>query len=224
MPWQPLNTVLTPTAGIDSTISIVSLDPWQNGNNLPFPLAVETLPLVLKNNDAVLAIAVSATNLADFATALSSFNAAFQVPLFERLNRRADKQADLETSKFILVDTQINDKKLDVNSLPAVREAYRKQLISESKAATASFKTSNPLFNLSTFSTEKNARAAAFNALPPPPISTDLIAGAAWWFYAESDILSELKLNHPGYEYQFTVILAFVAPPADLADLKGLFA
>lgn len=224
--WQPLNSINTPTDGINNAISVISVDPWQgSATALPFPVAVGLIKSQanLKAGDAVLAVAVSAVTLENFSAALQSFSTAFEMPYFQRLNRRAIKQNELETTKFQLVPAQVSDKKLALNSLPALREAARKELVSASKALTDSFKIANPLSNLSDFSAAKTARAAALAAIPALPVSTDLARGTAWVFYAETDILSALEQNHPDKNYQFTTIMAFVAPAADLSALKGLF-
>lgn len=231
--WRLLTAINSTTAIATANVKILILDPWQAGvcegvgsnTILPLPSAITAAShqAIISADDALLAIAITSGTLADFSTALTSFNAAFPLPELQRLKRRADKVAELETSKFQLVTPKNQAKSVDLNSLPTLRESYRQQLISESKAATQAFKSSNGQTNLTDFSSAKAARDSAYADIAPPPASVDLIINSAWRFYVETNILESFQQSPAGYEYKFTALLVFIAPPADLSVLTGIF-
>lgn len=228
--WTSLITINPPTTSTNTNISVLSVDPWTQGISsgsgsntvLPFPNAVQAIIAQLNEfaNAAALGIAVSTTNLTDFSRALAGFSSVFPLPLFERLQRRADKVQQLESTKFQLVAPQQPAQNLSLNTLPALRETYRQQLIAESKQRSLEFKNSNPLTNLSAFVSAKTARAETQTTTPPV---NGLIAGSAWRFYADTDLSTALTIGHPSYEYALTTVLLFIAPANDLTTLRAIF-
>ena len=229
MAWSALS-ITAPTTNADTEtaeLAMHSITPWQHGEGqgiharLSFPNAAELLANKVSINTPALAIAISAATFTDFANQCAQLIAPFPLPLLQQWQRRATELAALEKSKLDLVQQQKNTGGTAINSVPAIQTVQEADLRKQAFDDAESFKSSNPLTNLTNFQTEKTAHDTDV-AGAQAAAKAGLTGGAGWRFYAASDVANALQNNTPGSEYTLTAIVVFQGSVSDLALLTEI--
>ena len=227
--WSPvvLNTPISDASGLSGNVTVETITPWTlgakegSGTNtwLAFPNAVTALvnKLSTQSVPAVFVLAFTAGSVKDLASQCQSMAGAFPLKQIEQWQRHAEKLANLQQDKMQLVDAEVVTAGIKLNAVPTVKARMKKALSQQAKAAASSLTSSDPLAALTSFESEKATFDSAIDAALP-----DLSGGAGWRFYAESDIANQLQIGHPGYEYAYTALMAFIGQPADLAYLREM--
>jgi hypothetical protein len=232
-PWMPL-TISAPAmnlANLDADVTLLSVDPWTHGvssgigshTQLSFPNAVAALVEQLTGlTGAGFGIGIGAESHEGLAAQLTTLAAAFPLPNFVRLARRATSMAGLENSKFNLVPPQRTRNTIDLSAIPTLRAIKRADLIKAAYDDAEAFKSSSPSGNLTAFAGERAAHAA-MAASVQDDAKAGLSGGNGWRFYATDNLAWKLQLGHPGHDLPLTAIMLFVGPEADLQILKEIF-
>lgn len=227
--WSPvsLNTPISDASSLGGAVTIETFTPWTagvkegNGSNswLAFPNAVTALVNSLSDQSvpALFVLAFTAGSYKDLAAQCKAMASVFPLKQIEQWQRHADKLAVLQQSKMQLVDAERVSSGIKLNAVPTVKARMQKALSQQAKASASSLISSDPLAALSAVESEKAAFDGAVDAALPA-----LSGGAGWRFYADDDIATKLRSDHPGYEYAYTVLMAFIGEPSQLAYLREM--
>ncbi|UOA08620.1 hypothetical protein [Methylobacter sp. S3L5C] len=235
MTWTPL-TITPPTGNADSidsqsggSIKKRLVHPWISGvgegtghyRYLSFPNAVNALVTTLTTEQAALGIAVSASNLTDFANDLEALNQVFPVNELSALARKARGLITLESNKFDLPKAAgtIATQAMSMSGLGAIADLRKSALLQQALSAATEFGLSSPLSNLTNFESKKTAALTAISSALTSS-KDNFSGGAGWRFYADSDIANAMTQNMLDHRYTLTAILLFTGTPAELALLR----
>ncbi len=229
MSWQAL-TLAQPSSSalaLDGALNVFEVSPFSAGvaegdglnRWLSFPNAVAAIKAKLAGQpiEAVFCVGVTAGNLGDLAVQAGLLNGAFNLKQLQQWQRHAANLAALESTKMLLNDNEAASGELALNALPTIKTAMQKALDVQGIADAVALKAANPLANLNSFATA----AADFAAQVNTPLSEP--AGShGWRFYADSDVLNQLSLGHPGDEYSYAAVLVFTGSASELNYLREL--
>lgn len=229
MSWQPVDlaTPVSDAAGLNNGITVQTFTPWTHGTKegsgnhtwLSFPNAVTALVNHLHAHpaQAVFVLALTAGSYKELASQCQAMAAAFPLKQIEQWQRHAAKLVDLEQEKFNLVDRSGVTNGLKLNAVPTVKARMQKAISQQAKATAESLAGADPLTNLASFEADKATFDAGVNAALP-----NLSGGSGWRFYADTNISSQLAVGHPGPQYTYTALIAFIGSAADLSYLTEM--
>ena len=225
-----LKTPALDASALNLPVSIETVTPWTAGAReravggsswLGFPNAVAALATRLSDRPvpALLVLALAAGSHFDLAKQCESLASVLPLKQVKQWQRQATSMVSLEESKRQLVDAAKSTVGLQLNSLPTIRAQMQKTLSQQAKAAAAGMAGSDPLSQLSELQSLKNAFDEETDT-PLPPMT----GGDGWVFYAEENIIRELMTGHPGHNYSYTSMIAFIGTPTDLTYFREMFA
>ncbi|MCX4187157.1 hypothetical protein [Methylophaga sp. OBS4] len=229
MTWQPvdLETPAADASSLNLPITIETITPWTHGAKegtgahtwLSFPNAVAALVKRIQANpvQAIFVLGLTAANYKDLAEQCQVMAAAFPLKQIQQWQRHAAKLVNLEQEKRNLIDAVASTTALQLNAVPTAKARMEKALAQQAKSAAAALSGADPMADLDSFATEK----AAFDAATDDPLPA-LSGGTGWRFYADSDITNKIQTGHPGHQYTYTVLMAFMGSAADLAYLNEM--
>lgn len=229
MTWAQVNlaTPASDASSLNLAITVETITPWTHGAKegagshtwLSFPNAVAALVKRIQANQAqaVFVLGLTAANYKDLASQCQAMAAAFPLKQIEQWQRHAETLINLEQEKRNLVAAVNSTAGLQLNAVPTAKARMEKALAQQAKSDAAALAGADPLSELASFETAKTAFDADTDAALP-----NLSGGAGWRFYADSDISTKIQTGHPGHQYTYTVLLAFMGSAADLAYLTEL--
>lgn len=214
----------------NASVEVIKVDPWTHGvaegngnfSLLSFPNAVAALLSNYTSDKAVFALGIASNNLADFATQINSFCAAFPIPYFQRIARMAGAVSGLKESRMILAPPSSQVTGFKLNALPSIKSLQLADLQKKAADLAAEFIDTNPVANLDSFLSEKTAHTATVDNAREVA-NAGLTGAEVWQFYAASDVLNEIKKGHPDHDMTYTTIIMFVGHESQLGFLTALF-
>uniref|UniRef100_A6VSS3 Uncharacterized protein n=1 Tax=Marinomonas sp. (strain MWYL1) TaxID=400668 RepID=A6VSS3_MARMS len=222
MSWSPLSlsTPASSTSALSESITVFTVSPWThgvkegNGNHtlLSFPNAVDAVVTKVDSSKAVFAIAITASNMTNFAQQAAALNAVFPFKEFEKWHRHAQALITLESDKFDLVDAVERPQAIAINAIPSISEQSKYAISTAALNEANALAGSDPLANLTTFQSKR----------PSSPSAPVLSGGAGFRFYADSDIKNALRVNQRSHAYTITAMVVFMGSPAELSYLREL--
>lgn len=229
MTWAPVDlaTPVSSAAGLNNAIRIETITPWThgakegNGNHtwLSFPNAVAALVKRIQANpaQAMFVLALTAASYKDLASQCGQLAAVFPLKQLEEWQRKAAKLVTLEATKMNLVPDAGVSLGLQLNAMPTIKARMQKAISQQAKAAAAGLASADPLAALGDVEAEKGSFDAGVDAALP-----NLSGGTGWRFYADSDLAAKLVNGHPGSQFTYTALIAFIGSAADLAFLTEM--
>lgn len=229
MTWQQVSLAnpISDASGLNLPITVETVTPWTHGAKegtgtntwLSFPNAVAALVKRIQANpvQAIFVLGLTAASYKDLADQCEAMAAAFPLKQIQQWQRQAKTLVNLEQEKRNLVDAVASTTGLQLNAVPTAKARMEKALAQQAKSAAAALSGADPLADLDSFAADKAAFDADTDAALPA-----LSGGAGWRFYADSDITNKIQIGHPGHQYTYTVLMAFMGSAADLAYLTEM--
>lgn len=236
MTWAPLQ-IRAPLGGADSilagmpqSLGVINIDPWQYGVGegtgaqrwLSFPNAVSAAIRRLPSgfDGAVLAVGVAARSLSELRGGLDGIAAAFPMPMFGKIARRAASLQTLEIDKWALpealppgVGTALT------GGLPSMAELKAAALRQASAAAIELL--GDPLALLDDLDGEMAGfQAGLAAALDHATAGLSGTPPGCWRCYATADHAAALLADAPGHEHTQSTVSVFLGSPADLSIIS----
>jgi len=228
MSWANL-TLATPSSSafnVNHKLLTFAVSPWVFEHNekqgavtlLSFPAAIDAVinQLPVLSGGACFALAVSASNLRDFAKACAHLSASFPLQQLDQWQRRAEQLEQLESNKMNLMTHEPVQRSHFIHSVPTVARFHKKALSQQALSDAAALASADPLTHLNSFEIAKTAFDANV------AIDEQVSGGSGFRFYSEGNIASDLRVGHPTATQSLTAILAFAGTPNDLSFLTEL--